>query len=331
MRKRKIMRCAAILALLLPLLLAGCRHKPAEEPRWVREDYLLPAGWEPGPIQSCAGGTLSLIGTHLADEQICLFTLAEGGGVLEKQDLSAAYRLSGVRWEGSTFSGIRTIDGELMFERYDEDGQMLETFSLDALLSGLPRFRIVWMTTAEDGWMTLMSANCDIAAISPDGDVLPIDTEPSVPRFGLFTAPDGETWVWEQIDGRDSIARIDRETAQLTERVFLPEEDGEAREIGMIGFDAEGRFLWSEMDGVHALRIDEGERTKILDFEEEGLSVLRFRVTLLKDRRSLVFVRREYVHPEDAERREGESETVYSRRVAGQPKVWHLIILRRAG
>ena len=99
----------------------------------------------------------------------------------------------------------------------------------------------------------------------------------------------------------------------------------------MIGFDAEGRFLWSEMDGVHALRIDEGERTKILDFEEEGLSVLRFRVTLLKDRRSLVFVRREYVHPEDAERREGESETVYSRSVAGQPKVWHLIILRRAG
>ncbi|MBR4184597.1 MAG: hypothetical protein IKQ87_02425, partial [Clostridia bacterium] len=90
MRKRKIMRCAAILALLLLLLSAGCRHKPAEEPRWVREDYLLPAGWEPGPIQSCAGGTLSLIGTHLADEQVCLFTLAEGGGVLEKQDLSAA-------------------------------------------------------------------------------------------------------------------------------------------------------------------------------------------------------------------------------------------------
>ena len=81
MRKHKILRCAAILALLLPLLFAGCRQKPAEEPHWVREDYLLPAGWEPGAIQSCAGGTLSVVGFHrTGDETICLFTLSAGGG-----------------------------------------------------------------------------------------------------------------------------------------------------------------------------------------------------------------------------------------------------------
>ncbi|MBO6053391.1 MAG: hypothetical protein J6Q17_06605, partial [Clostridia bacterium] len=103
MRKHKILRCAAILALLLPLLFAGCRQKPAEEPHWVREDYLLPAGWDPGAIQSCAGGTLSLVGTK--DEQVCLFTLAEGGGSYEKRELSGMDRLRSPRWEGGIFYG----------------------------------------------------------------------------------------------------------------------------------------------------------------------------------------------------------------------------------
>ena len=328
MRKRKIMRCAAILALLLPLLLAGCRHKPAEEPRWVREDYLLPAGWEPGPIQSCAGGTLSLIGPK--DEQVCLFTLAEGGDVLDRQDLSAAYRLSPIRWEGSTFYGIRRTDGGRFYERYAEDGTPLESVPLSGILPDKPDFKPQDVFRAPDGTLVLLDRHI-LAMVPPSGEVERIERDARGEFDRLFPAPNGEVWVWERTERGRGIARIDREHGRLTDLVFLPEEPPQdwQQNVNVLGFDAEGRFLWAEDDGINAVVFGEEGVTKVrfLDYEEEGLGVTKYAASLLSDGRTLVFSRREFEEP----RLEGESDAAYRARTGGTKRLTRFLVLRPAG
>ena len=333
MRKRKIMRCAAILALLLPLLLAGCRQKPAEEPHWVREDYLLPAGWDPGAIQSCAGGTLSVIGKHLADEQVCLFTLAEGGGVLERQDLSAASRLSPIRWEGSTFYGIRRTDGGRFYERYAEDGTPLESVPLDGL-TGAADFHPFDVFRQADGTLYLLSHH--IAAVVPaEGDTVVVETNVRFELLTLFPAPNGEVWVWERTERGYGIVRVDVDAAKFCDLVFLPKNPEELenplafRDLAVLGFDAEGRFLWAEADGINAVVFGEDgvTRARLLDYDDFGLDVAKYAASLLSDGRTLVYRRREVENPPS----EGESDEAYQARTGGARWLTKFVVLRRAG
>ena len=330
MRKRIIMRCAAILALLLPLLLAGCRQKPAEEPHWVREDYLLPAGWEPGPIQSAAGGTLSLIGTHLADEQVCLFTLAEGGGSYEKRELSGMDRLRSPRWEGSIFYGLKDIEGERTFVRYDEEGNLLESRPLSGILPDKPDFKPQDVFRAPDGTLVLLDRHI-LAMVPPSGEVERIERDARGEFDRLFPAPNGEVWVWERTERGRGIARIDREHGRLTDLVFLPEEPPQdwQRNVNVLGFDAEGRFLWAEADGINAVVFgEEGvTRARLLDYDDFGLDVAKYSASLLSDGRTLVYRRREVENPPS----EGESDEAYQARTGGAKTLTRFLVLRPAG
>ncbi|MBO6052482.1 MAG: hypothetical protein J6Q17_01975 [Clostridia bacterium] len=332
MRKRKILRCAAILALLLPLLFAGCRQKPAEGPRWIREDYILPVNWDPISIQSAAGGTLSVVGYHrTGDEKICLFTLTEGGGYTEKRELPEMERLRSPRWEGSTFYGLKDIDEERTFVRYDEEGNLLESRPTAGLMPDEPEFKPVEAVRAPDGTLFLMSYY-GIAVVPPEGEASAFRPGLHAEFDRLFLSPDGEAWVWERTQRGWGLSRIDRDRVRLTDLVFLPEEPPQdwQRQITLLGFDAEGRFLWAEKDGINAVVFgEEGVVTKIrlLDYDEEGLDVTKYAASLLPDRRTLVFSRQELEIP----RLEGESDAEYQARTGGAKWLSRYIVLHPAG
>ena len=327
MRKHKIMRWAAVSALLLLLFCAGCRHEPAAEPRRIREDYVLPVNWDPGPIQSCAGGTLSVVGYHLnGDEKICLFTLTGDGGYAEKRELSGMERLRSPRWEGSIFYGLKDVEGERTFVRYDEDGALLESLPLGSLIDS-GEFRPFDVFRQPDGTLVLLSRNA-AAVVPADGEAVVIETNVRFELLNLFPAPNGEVWVWERTERGRGLARIDRDGERLTDLVFLPEEPPQdwQREITLLGFDAEGRFLWAEADGISAAVFGEEGVTKVrlLDTDGLGFDAAKGAPSLLSDGRTLVWRRWEPEIP----RLEGESGAAYRARTGGARRLTRFVVLR---
>ncbi|MBQ3707425.1 MAG: hypothetical protein II889_05875 [Clostridia bacterium] len=327
-----IKRITALFCALLLLLSAGCRKdKPEAGPRRTVEVYILPANWEPGPIQSAAGRTLSVVGVHMnGDEKICLFTLAEGGGSYEKRELPEMERLRNPRWDGSIFYGLKDVEGERTFVRYDEEGNLLESRPLGGILPDKPDFWPQDVLRQPDGTLVLLDRHI-LAMVPLSGEVERIERDARGEFDRLFPAPDGEVWVWERTERGRGIARIDRERGRLMDLVFLPEEPPQdwQRNVNVLGFDADGRFLWAEEDGINAVRFDEDgpTKTRFLDYDGEDLDLSRYRAALLSDGRTLVFSRREFEEP----RLEGESDAAYRARTGGAKRLTRFLVLRPAG
>ena len=321
-------------SVVLAVFSAGCgRQEPAPKKGRTTAEFALPENWEAGPVRGYEDGRLTVLGKNPSEGKVCLFTLAEGGGVIERRELPAADRLTYLRWEENGFYGIRRSTGAHAFERYDDDGQLVESLPLDGL-TGAAEFQPFDVWQSADGTRTFLAQHT-VAVVSPDGAVTAIEVGVRFQLLRLFPAPDGEVWVWEHTERGYGIARIDAAGRRITGLVFLPKDPEEleqphtARDLGVMGFDAQGRFLWAEKDGIDAVlfREDGVKRVRLIDYEEEGLDLTKS-ASLLPDGKTLVYRRRTVARPEETERLDSESDEEYNERVLDVSWRTGFIVLR---
>ena len=88
----------------------GCvKKESALKKDWTAMEFALPENWDDGPVRRYEYGQLTVLGSHPSDGKVCLFTLTEDGGILERRNLPAADRLNFIgRRKVSTGSGGRT-------------------------------------------------------------------------------------------------------------------------------------------------------------------------------------------------------------------------------
>ena len=132
-----------------------------------------------------------------------------------------------------------------------------------------------------------------------------------------------------------AIARIDVVGRRLSDLVFLPKDPEELEQplamsdLNVLGFDAQGRFLWAEKDGINAVMFPEDgvKRVRLIDYEDEGLDLTKYSASLLQDGKTLVYRRRTVSHPEETEQRDGESDEAHNARADGAAWMSRFIVL----
>ena len=139
---------------MLMIYSVGCvKKESALKKDWTAMEFALPENWDDGPVRRYEDGQLTVLGSHPSDRKVCLFTLTEDGGILERRNLPAADRLKSFHWEEKGFYGIRRSTGAHAFERYDDDGQLVESLPLDGYRAFSPLF-------AEDVYDAVDLDNC---------------------------------------------------------------------------------------------------------------------------------------------------------------------------
>ena len=119
--------------------------------------------------------------------------------------------------------------------------------------------------------------------------------------------------------------------------MFLPKDPEELeqplayQDLDVLGFDAQGRFLWAEKDGINAVLFAEDgvKRVRLIDYEDEGPDLTEYSASLLPDGKTLVYRCRTFAHPEEAEQRDGESDAAYNMRIGGAAWMTRFVVLYR--
>lgn len=332
-------RMAKILLIILVFVMlmiysVGCvKKESALKKDWMVMEFALPENWDDGPVRRYEDGQLTVLGSHPSDGKVCLFTLTEDGGILERRNLPAADRLKSFHWEEKGFYGIRRSDGAHVFERYDDEGQLVESVLLDGL-TRTEKFSPFEVWQSSDGTRTVLSRNT-VAVVSPDGTVTAIEVGARFQFLRLFPAPDGEVWVWERTERGYAIARIDVGQTRLSDLVFLPKDPEELEQplamsdLDVLGFDAQGRFLWAEKDGINAILFSEDgvKQERVITYEDEGLDLTKHSAALLPDGKTLVYRCRTVAHPEETEQRDGESDEAYNARILEAAWMTRFVVL----